>query len=105
MRAGAQSHLMRCADGHYYVVKFQNNPQHTRVLVNDWLGTRLAELSRLPVPVPALVDVYSWLLEDTPDLRIDLCGRRTMFPPGLSFGSRYVISPLEGQVYDYLPEG
>ena len=24
MRGGAQSHLMRCADGHYYVVKFQN---------------------------------------------------------------------------------
>jgi hypothetical protein len=29
---------------------------------------------------------------------------RTMFTPGLSFGSRYVVSPLEGQVYDYLPE-
>ena len=48
MRGGAQSHLMRCADGHYYVVKFQNNPQHTRVLVNDWLGTRLAEMIGLP---------------------------------------------------------
>ena len=27
-----------------------------------------------------------------------------MFTPGLSFGSRYVVSPMEGQVYDYLPE-
>ena len=44
MRGGAQSHLMRCADGHHYVVKFPNNPQHPRVLVNDWLGTRLREL-------------------------------------------------------------
>jgi hypothetical protein len=26
MRGGAQSHLMRCADNYYYVVKFQNNP-------------------------------------------------------------------------------
>ena len=26
----------------------QNNPQHTRVLVNDWLGTRLAEMIGLP---------------------------------------------------------
>ncbi|MGD0929100.1 MAG: HipA family kinase [Candidatus Korobacteraceae bacterium] len=105
MRGGAQSHLMRCADGFYYVVKFQNNPQHPRVLVNDWLGTRLAEMIGLPVPVAAIVDVNPWLLENTPDLRIELCGRRTMFTPGLSFGSRYVISPLEGQVYDYLPEG
>ena len=24
MRGGAQSHLMRCADHNYYVVKFQN---------------------------------------------------------------------------------
>ena len=50
MRGGAQSHLMRCTDGHYYVVKFQNNPQHTRVLVNDWLGTGLAEMIGMPVP-------------------------------------------------------
>jgi hypothetical protein len=25
MRGGAQSHLMRCSDGKYYDVKFQNN--------------------------------------------------------------------------------
>jgi hypothetical protein len=94
---------MRCADGFYYVVKFQNNPQHQRVLVNDWLGTRLAELIGLPVPVAAIVDVHPWLLEHTPELRIELCGMRSMFTPGLSFGSRYVVSPLEGQVYDYCP--
>jgi len=35
---------------------------------------------------------------------MELCGRRTMFTAGLSFGSRYVVSPLEGQVFDYLPE-
>ena len=35
-RGGAQSHLMRCADEHRYVVKSQNNPQHSRVLVNPW---------------------------------------------------------------------
>src|ERR1035441_3978284 len=86
MRGGAQSHLMRCADGHHYVVKFSNNPQHPRVLVNDWLGTRLAEMIGLPVPVPAIVDVRPWLVEHTPDLRVELCGQRTMFTAGLSFG-------------------
>jgi len=104
MRGGAQSHLMRCADGHFYVVKFQNNPQHTRVLVNDWLGTRLAQMVGLPVPEVAVVDVHAWLVERTPELRIELCGHRTMLTPGLSFGSRYVVSPFEGQTYDYLPE-
>ena len=43
MRGGAQGHLMRCADGNFYVVKFRNNPQHLRVLANEMLATRLAE--------------------------------------------------------------
>ena len=104
MRGGAQSHLMRCADNNYYVVKFRNNPQHTRVLVNDWLGTRLAEMIGLPVPVADVVDVHPWLIEHSPELRIELCGRQTMITSGLSFGSRYVVPPTEGEVYDYLPE-
>jgi hypothetical protein len=33
MRGGAQSHL--CDGGGYYIVKFQNNPQHIRVLANE----------------------------------------------------------------------
>ena len=104
MRGGAQSHLMRCTDGHYYVVKFQNNPQHTRVLVNDWLGTRLAEMIGLPVPAVDVIDVNPWLIEHSPDLRIELCGRKIVVTPGPSFGSRYVASPDDGQVHDYLPE-
>ena len=84
MRGGAQSHLMRCADSNYYVVKFQNNPQHTRVLVNDWLGTRLAEMIGLPVPAAEIVNVHPWLIEHSPELRIDLCGRKTMTTPGPS---------------------
>jgi hypothetical protein len=42
MRGGALSHLMRCSHENDYLVKFQNNPQHRRVLVNEMLGTRLA---------------------------------------------------------------
>src|SRR5580704_13095757 len=42
MRGGAQSHLMRCSNQAYYVVKFQNNPQGLRILANELLGTRLA---------------------------------------------------------------
>ena len=34
MRGGAQGQLMLGADGHIYVVKFQNNPQHIRVFAN-----------------------------------------------------------------------
>ena len=41
MRGGAQSHLMRCSDGHYYIVKFQNNLQHRRILVNEVAGNKI----------------------------------------------------------------
>ena len=38
MRGGAQSHLIEADDGRFYIVKFQNNPQHRRILVNEWIA-------------------------------------------------------------------
>ena len=104
MRGGAQAHLMRADDGHFYVVKFQNNPQHLRVLANELLATRLAEHVGLPVPVTEIVEVREWLVENTPELRLDLSGLASRCKPGLQFGARYVCDPAEGQVFDYLPE-
>jgi hypothetical protein len=103
MRGGAQGHLMRCSDGHFYVVKFRNNPQHLRVLANEFLATRLAELVGLPVPTTEVIEVEDWLVRHTPDLSIQLAGNTIPCQAGLQFGSRYVVSPLEGQVFDYLP--
>jgi hypothetical protein len=82
----------------------QQNPQHQRVLVNDWLGTRLAEMIGLPVPAVAIVDVNPSVIQHSQGLRIEICGRKTLIAPGLSFGSRCVVSPSEGEAYDYLPE-
>lgn len=103
MRGGAQGHLMRCSDGHFYVVKFRNNPQHTRVLANELLATRLAERVGLPVPITEVVEVEDWLVQHTPELSIQLAQGTIRCQAGLQFGSRYVVSPLEGQVFDYLP--
>ena len=103
MRGGAQGHLMRCSDGNFYVVKFRNNPQHMRVLANELLATRLAESSGLPVPATEVVEVGDWLIEHTPELNMQLAGQILACQAGLQFGSRYVVSPLEGQVFDYLP--
>ena len=103
MRGGAQGHLMRCSDGSFYVVKFRNNPQHLRVLANEMLATRLAERAGLPVPMTEVVQVDEWLVEHTPELSIQLAHNTIRCQAGLQFGSRYVVSPLEGQVLDYLP--
>jgi len=103
MRGGAQGHLMRCSDGNFYVVKFRNNPQHLRVLANEILATRLAERVGLHVPITEVVQVDEWLIEHTPELSVQLAHNTIPCEPGLQFGARYVVNPLEGQVFDYLP--
>jgi hypothetical protein len=104
MRGGAQGQLMLGADGHIYVVKFQNNPQHRRVLANEFLASRLALAAGLTVPHVELVEVSPWLIENTPGLEIDLGRTRERCHAGLQFGSRFAGGTMPGQVLDYLPE-
>src|SRR5271167_3057527 len=103
MRGGAQGHMMRCSDGNFYVVKFRNNPQHLRVLANELLATRLAEAAGLPVPPTEVIEVGDWLVENSSELNIQLSGTVIRCQPGLQFGSRYVVDPLQGQIFDYFP--
>ena len=103
MRGGTQSHLMCCSDRHAYVVKFQNNPQHLRILANELLVVLLARLVGLPVPEPVLVEVSDWLVQHTPEMTVHLARSTVPCKAGLQFGSRYAVNPLKGQVFDYLP--
>jgi hypothetical protein len=104
LRGGSQSHLLRASDQQCYVAKFQNNPQHIRVLANEMLATRLGDLLGLPVPRVAIIDVCPWLIEHTQELRIDLADRKIECKPGLHFAAAYAIDPTKGQLFDYLPE-
>jgi hypothetical protein len=104
MRGGAQSHLVRCDDGDYYVVKFQNNPQGVRILANELLGTRLAARIGLPTPAAEVVLVEQYLIEFTEDLVMQLGRGRAPCRAGMQFGSRYPGSPAETVVYDFLPD-
>jgi len=104
MRGGAQSHLMRCSDGHYYVVKFQNNPQHRRILVNELLGTRLAARLGLPVTPVAIVHVSEELIRLTPELCMEMPRARVPCQPGPQFGSRYPGDPRRLTLHDFLPD-
>jgi hypothetical protein len=105
MRGGAQSQLMLGADGNLWVVKFQNNPQHLRVLANELIATRLAAAAGLTVPQTEVVEVTEWLAANTPEMRVDLLrGGSERCASGLQFGSRFVGGLMPGQVVDYLPE-
>ena len=104
MRGGAQSHLMRCSDGSYYVVKFQNNPQHRRILVNELLGTRLAGRLGLPTAPVSVVDVPEELIRLTPELCVETPRARIPCQPGQQFGSRYPGDPRHMTLHDFLPD-
>src|ERR1700742_2921064 len=104
MRGGAQSQLMLGSDENLWVVKFQNNPQHTRVLANEYLATRLAANIGLTVPACDVVEVTEWLIANTPELLIQVPNGRERCRAGLHFGSRFVGGLMPGQVVDTLPE-
>jgi hypothetical protein len=104
MRGGAQSQLMLGADRELYVVKFQNNPQHVRVLANEYLATRLAEAVGLRVPACETIEVTEWLIANTPEMRISHGHESQPCQAGLQFGSKYVGGLMPGQLLDYLPE-
>jgi len=108
MRGGAQGHLMLGADGKLWVVKFQNNPQHVRVLANEMLATRLATAAGLTVPETAVVEVSEWLIRHTPELEVNLGREKVRCRAGLQFGARHMGGVVEskagpGVVLDYLP--
>jgi hypothetical protein len=104
MRGGAQSHLMLASDNQLYVVKFSNNPQHVRVLANELLATRLAAAVGLTVPPSDAIEVSDWLIENTPDLTIQMPRGEQRCRAGLHFASRWTGGLMPGQVVDYLPE-
>ena len=103
LRGGAQAHLLKASDGFCYVTKFQNNPQHIRVLANEMLATRLGLALGLPVPRVEVIEVSDSLIEYAEDLRIQLGGAKVPCRSGKQLGSLYVGSESPGMTFDYLP--
>jgi HipA-like kinase len=104
MRGGAQAHLMECADGNFYVVKFRNNPQHPRILINELIGSAFLNYLQIATPETAIVNVTAGLLAANPDIHIQLGSRRLAIEPGRHFGSRYPGNPAKVMVYDFVPD-
>jgi len=104
MRGGAQSHLLEADNGCWYVVKFLNNPQHRRILVNELLCSVFLGYLKIAVPETALIRVTAEFLADNPELHLNLGMRRVPIEPGWHFGSQFPGDPNRIAVYDYLPD-
>jgi hypothetical protein len=102
MRGGAQSTLVDTGEG-CFVVKWSQNAQHRRVLINEAVCSEL--LRRLGVASPS----WSWIhvdrvfLQNNPQIRIERPRGYTAIEPGWHFGSRYPVDPDREAVYDFLP--
>jgi len=104
MRGGAQAHLLEGEDGGYYVAKFKNNPQHRRILINEWLACVFLRYLQIYVPETALVELTPDFVESNPELYFSIGPRREPVKPGLHFGSRMAVDPDRVAVFDFLPD-
>jgi len=85
------------------VTKFQNNPQHIRVLANEMFATELGLKLGLPMPRVRVIEVSDWLIEHTPDLRIQLAETQMRCQSGKQLASLYVGQDNSSLPCDYLP--
>ena len=104
MRGGAQAHLLEADDGNFYVVKFQNNPQHRRILVNEMIAGAILEHLQIAAPEHQMVRIPEGFLEANPEVYVQTGSRRVAVREGWHFGSRYPGNPDVTAVYDFIPD-
>ena len=104
MRGGAQAHLIEASDGHSYIVKFRNNPQHRRILVNELIAAEILAYLQIAAPASDLIQITPEFLHANPEAGIQL-GSKTITPDsGWAFGSRHPGDPNITAIYDFVPD-
>ena len=104
MRGGAQAHLVEADDGNFYIVKFQNNPQHRRILVNEVLAGEILQHLQVASPQNEVVRLSAEFLGANPDMHMQTATRRAPVAPGAHFGSRHPGDPDTMAIYDFIPD-
>jgi hypothetical protein len=104
MRGGAQAHLLAGDDGCFYVTKFRDNPQHRRILVNEWAASVLLRHLQISTPEVRVVSLSTQFLAGEPGVCFQLGSGRAPVSPGWHFGSAFPGHPHRDAVYDYLPD-
>lgn len=104
MRGGAQAHLLEADDGDYYVVKFQNNPQHRRILVNEFVAAGILDHLQIASPAHQIIRLSPEFLTANPEVYLQTGTSRHHIEPGWHFGSRHPGNPNTMAIYDFIPD-
>ncbi|WP_321477838.1 HipA family kinase [uncultured Paludibaculum sp.] len=104
MRGGAQAQLLACDDGRHYVTKFLENPQHRRILVNEWVAAVFLRHLQIASPEIRVVNLPPNLLEAESEICLHSGTSRRAVSAGWHFGSQFPGNPVTDAVYDYLPD-
>jgi hypothetical protein len=83
---GSGAQLFRVDDGNFYVIKLIGNPQGTKILANESVVGKIAELLGAPCPPIRVIDVDEFMVKD---LNSKL---GTNFKAGPQFGSLYLAT-------------
>src|SRR5881394_2638942 len=95
MRGGAQSHLIEGDDGCFYVVKFVNNPQHRRILINALVSSVFLKYLQISTPDVAMIAISPEFLQENPQLCFEMGSRSTPVLAGRHFGSKFPGDPAK----------
>lgn len=104
MRGGSQAALIDTDMG-CFVVKWLQNPQHRRVLINEAICSELLRHLRIATPLWAPVHVDRDFLARYPQARIEQGHGYREILPGRHFGSRVAPVVRPEFTWDLLPPG
>ena len=104
VRGGAQAHLIEADNGRYYIVKFINNPQHRRILINELISSVLLEYLQISAARWTIVRLSPEFLAENPEVYLQLGSGRIAVPPGWHFGSEFPGDPARVAVFDFVPD-
>src|SRR4051794_38366945 len=104
MRGGSQAHMIVADDGHHYVVKFKQNAQHRRILVNEWVSVQLLDYLGIPNAHAEMIRLNDEFLSAHPEIAVTIGSRTSPVQAGWHFGSRVPVDPNRFAIYDYLPD-
>lgn len=104
MRGGTQSCLLQASNGNFYVVKLLGNPQGSKVLFHEALGTELMRDLGFPVPDWVPIEISDEFIDDTPEIWFEASRTGHQRPPaGTHFASKFLAVHSAETIYEILP--